>query len=141
MGPESLAECMPMVCAFVVEFAMDSSQAPSAPSHRSSQWAWPFTGRSTWVCAGALLRAARPQALTRPEFLLLATGTIPVNSLTTLAAEDLGLLRDTLRLCLIPGVGPRTRRALLERFGTCAATLAASAEQLRQVPGIGPRSV
>jgi DNA processing protein len=28
---------------------------------------------------------------------------------------------------------------LLERFGTCAATLAASAEQLLQVPGIGPR--
>jgi DNA processing protein len=28
---------------------------------------------------------------------------------------------------------------LLERFGTCAAALAAPAEQLRQVPGIGPR--
>ena len=62
-----------------------------------------------------------------------------MNSLTSPATEDLGPLRDTLRLCLIPGVGPRTRRALLERFGTCAAALAASAEQLLQVPGIGPR--
>ena len=65
---------------------------------------------------------------------------IPVNPPTTpTTTEDPCLLRDTLRLCLIPGVGPRTRRALLERFGTFAATLSAPAEQLRQVPGIGPR--
>ncbi len=62
-----------------------------------------------------------------------------MNSPTTAPTEDGDSLRDTLRLCLIPGVGPRTRRALLERFGTCAVTLAASAEQLLQVPGIGPR--
>ncbi len=62
-----------------------------------------------------------------------------MNSPTTAATEDSDSLRDTLRVCLIPGVGPRTRRALLERFGTCAAALAAPAEQLRQVPGIGPR--
>jgi DNA processing protein len=60
----------------------------------------------------------------------------PTNPTTS---EDACLLRDTLRLCLIPGVGPRTRRALLERFGTFAATLSAPAEQLRQVPGVGPR--
>jgi len=48
-------------------------------------------------------------------------------------------LRDVLRLCLIPGVGPCTRRALLARFGSYAAALAASPEHLRQVPGIGPQ--
>lgn len=62
-----------------------------------------------------------------------------MNSLPLFASGDPGQLRDTLRLCLIPGVGPRTRRALLGRFGTYGAALAASAEQLRQVPGIGPR--
>lgn len=39
---------------------------------------------------------------------------------------------------LVPGVGPITRRALLERFGSPAAVLAASGSQLRQVRGVGP---
>ncbi len=55
------------------------------------------------------------------------------------ASREADSLRDTLRLCLVPGVGPRTRRALLDRFGACAAVLAAPADQLRLVPGIGPR--
>ena len=46
-------------------------------------------------------------------------------------------LRDTLTLCLIPGVGPRTRHALLERFTTADAVLAAPRDELRQVPGVG----
>lgn len=44
-----------------------------------------------------------------------------------------------LALHLIPGVGPRTRRSLLEFFGSPEAVLHASAEQLRQVPGVGPK--
>lgn len=51
-------------------------------------------------------------------------------------AED---LRQTLRLALVPGVGPRIRRALLERFGSSEAVLGASASQLRSVPGVGPK--
>ena len=48
-------------------------------------------------------------------------------------------LRDTLRLTLVPGVGPRTRRALLERFGSPRAVLAAAPSALRDVPGVGPK--
>lgn len=48
-------------------------------------------------------------------------------------------LIDTLRLVMIPGVGPRTRRTLLERFGSARAVLAAAPSQLRDVQGIGPK--
>ena len=46
-------------------------------------------------------------------------------------AENVGDddLIDTLRLSLVPGVGPRIRKALLERFGTARAALAARAER------------
>ncbi len=47
-------------------------------------------------------------------------------------------LADALTLMLVPGVGPITRRALVERFGSPAAVLAASSTQLRQVRGVGP---
>ncbi len=50
-------------------------------------------------------------------------------------------LIDLLRLELIPGVGPRTRKALLERFGTPRAVLQAAPSQLREVPGIGPKMI
>lgn len=48
---------------------------------------------------------------------------------------------DTLRLSLVPGVGPRMRRALLERFGTSAAVLRAAPSELREVRGVGPKLV
>ena len=48
-------------------------------------------------------------------------------------------LRDTLRLTLVPGVGPRTRRTLLERFGSPRAVLAAAPSELRDMPGVGPK--
>lgn len=48
-------------------------------------------------------------------------------------------LAATLRLSLVRGVGPRLRKALLERFDTPAEVLAASPEQLQQVAGIGPK--
>ncbi|MBN2291770.1 MAG: DNA-processing protein DprA [Pirellulales bacterium] len=50
-------------------------------------------------------------------------------------------LLDSLRLSLIPGVGPRTRQALLERFGTSGAVLSAAPSSLREVPGVGPKLV
>ena len=48
-------------------------------------------------------------------------------------------LVDTLRLCLVSGVGPRIRKALLERFGTARAVLAAAPSELRDVQGVGPK--
>lgn len=43
-----------------------------------------------------------------------------------------------LRLALVEGVGPRTIRFLLNRFGTPEAVLRASVRELQQVPRIGP---
>jgi DNA processing protein len=48
-------------------------------------------------------------------------------------------LVDLLRLSLIPGVGPRTRKALLEKFGSPKAVLAAAPSELREVQGVGPK--
>jgi DNA processing protein len=48
-------------------------------------------------------------------------------------------LVDMLRLCLISGVGPRTRQALLERFGSPRAALRAAPSELRDVHGVGPK--
>jgi DNA processing protein len=48
-------------------------------------------------------------------------------------------LLDTLRLAMVQGVGPRIRRALLERFGSARAVLAAAPSELREVQGVGPK--
>lgn len=48
-------------------------------------------------------------------------------------------LVDSLRLSLVSGVGPRIRKALLERFGTARAVLAAAPSELRTVYGVGPK--
>ena len=48
-------------------------------------------------------------------------------------------VRDLLTLSLVPGIGPRLTAALLERFGSAAAALHASADQLCEVPYISPR--
>jgi DNA processing protein len=44
-----------------------------------------------------------------------------------------------LLLVLVPGVGPRIRKTLIEHFGSAAAVLAAAASDLRAVPGIGTK--
>ncbi|HET6881085.1 MAG TPA: DNA-processing protein DprA, partial [Pirellulales bacterium] len=46
---------------------------------------------------------------------------------------------DMLRLSLAPGIGPRLRQALLDRFGTPSAIFTASPDDLRAVPGIGSK--
>lgn len=46
---------------------------------------------------------------------------------------------DLITLTLIPGIGPLTARALLERFETPGQILDARESALREVPGIGPR--
>jgi DNA processing protein len=48
-------------------------------------------------------------------------------------------LIDNVRLALVPGVGPRLRKALLERFGTAAAVWTATNSELQSVDGIGPK--
>ncbi len=48
-------------------------------------------------------------------------------------------LASSLLLSLVPGIGPRLTMALLERFGSPAAVLAAPMSELRHVPGIGAK--
>lgn len=50
-----------------------------------------------------------------------------------------GELLAELRLTLVPGVGPRIRGRLVERFGSAQAALAAPPSELRQVDGVGPK--
>jgi DNA processing protein len=54
----------------------------------------------------------------------------------TLFADE---LVDNVRLALVSGVGPLLRKALVERFGSATAVLAASREDLQAIPGIGPK--
>jgi DNA processing protein len=48
-------------------------------------------------------------------------------------------LRDHLKLALVPGLGPKLTAALLDRFGSPAAILTATASQLLAVPLIGDK--
>jgi DNA processing protein len=48
-------------------------------------------------------------------------------------------LLDLLRLTMVPGVGPKTCRVLIERFGSASKVLDAPESSLRDVPGVGPR--
>jgi DNA processing protein len=48
-------------------------------------------------------------------------------------------LSDLLLLTMVPGVGPHTCGALLERFHTATSVLNASLSDLRDVPGVGPK--
>lgn len=57
---------------------------------------------------------------------------------TRIVSED---LHHTLRLAMVAGVGPRTRRLLLDRFGSSEAVLAAAPSELRSVQGVGPKLV
>ena len=48
-------------------------------------------------------------------------------------------LADVLRLAMIQGVGPRIRQALVERFSSARAVLAAGSSELCEVQGVGPK--
>ena len=48
-------------------------------------------------------------------------------------------LLDWIRLTMVPGVGPLTTRALLERFGSAGRVLSAARAELRDVEGVGPK--
>lgn len=62
-------------------------------------------------------------------------GPLPTDSQP--AGED--TLRDMLRLALIPGVGPRIRQALLDRFQSASEIFRAAPSALRSVEGVGPK--
>jgi DNA processing protein len=55
-----------------------------------------------------------------------------------LSTENADLL-DLVCLSMIPGVGPHTHRALIERFGSASAILDARESALKQVDGVGPK--
>ncbi len=48
-------------------------------------------------------------------------------------------LSAELRLCMVSGVGPRIRKALLERFGSAANVFQAAPSELREVDGVGTK--
>lgn len=48
-------------------------------------------------------------------------------------------LLDLICLCMVPGVGPLTSKALLDRFGTARRVLDAPVRTLCEVPGVGPK--
>ncbi|MGC4004435.1 MAG: helix-hairpin-helix domain-containing protein [Pirellulales bacterium] len=50
-------------------------------------------------------------------------------------------LAADVRLCMVDGVGPKLRRALLDRFGSAAGVFAAAPSSIRDVPGIGVKAV
>ncbi|HRX83283.1 MAG TPA: helix-hairpin-helix domain-containing protein, partial [Pirellulaceae bacterium] len=50
-------------------------------------------------------------------------------------------LEAAVRLSLVPGVGPRTRKSLLECLGSAEAVFETAPSILRQVPGVGPKLV
>lgn len=52
-------------------------------------------------------------------------------------SDDAERIRAEVRLALISGVGPRTRRALIDRFGEAQRVLAAPYDALRGVAGVG----
>ena len=52
--------------------------------------------------------------------------------------DESGLL-DLIRLTSVPGVGPKTSRALLARFGTAGQVLRAPEAAIREVAGVGAR--
>lgn len=56
-----------------------------------------------------------------------------------LAPELSEELAAELRLCLTPGVGPRTRQALLARFGSASGVFAAAPSDVAGVEGVGPK--
>ena len=49
-------------------------------------------------------------------------------------------LRARVRLACVPGIGPRLRQVLLERFGSHEAVFAAAAAEIAALPGIGRKT-
>lgn len=67
-------------------------------------------------------------------------GTDPASSFVAGPETDANTL-ETLRLSMLPGLGPRTLAVLLDSFGSPAAVLAAGESELAAVPGVGPKMI
>lgn len=70
--------------------------------------------------------------------------TSPSRQTSDLDAFSIGMDEESLAsltLAMLPGVGPRTLVALLERFGHAKAVLKADDDSLRTVRGVGPRLI
>ena len=48
-------------------------------------------------------------------------------------------IKSLLTLSLVPGIGPKTTRSLLDYFDDPETVLSAQPDQLRQVSGVGPK--
>ena len=60
------------------------------------------------------------------------------------SAEHQGIddeMASTLRLSMLPGIGPRTLTALIDTFGSPRRVLDAEQGQLAAVPGVGPKLI
>lgn len=62
----------------------------------------------------------------------------PSNKLSNESSSEQAI-HDAVLLSLTPGVGPRTQKALLARFGRASDILDAAPSELRQVAGVGPK--
>ena len=60
------------------------------------------------------------------------------NEFNTPDSPDAALIA-ALRLSLVPGIGPLTRQALIEHFGSAENVLAATGQQLQAVSGVGAK--
>ncbi len=65
----------------------------------------------------------------------------PAASPTDSSPAPAAVTEATLRLAMLPGVGPRTLAALIDVFGSAANVLSASGAELAAVPGVGKRLV
>jgi DNA processing protein len=63
---------------------------------------------------------------------------MPPASSDAFSAPSPETIREHVRLSCLPGVGPRLRQLLLEKFGSPAGIFAASPAELTSIPGIGP---
>ncbi len=63
-----------------------------------------------------------------------------LTSIRLASMHDTALL-NAIRLALVEGVGPITRQALVAKFGSPTAVFSAAANELRQVEGVGPKTL
>ncbi len=65
----------------------------------------------------------------------------PTASPANCSSPSTAVTEATLRLAMLPGVGPRTLTALIEAFGSAGDVLSAAEAELAAVPGVGKRLV
>lgn len=115
---------------------MDALDPSSPPAARASKAA---SGTPTLRPSESAFRSDAELAFSDGGRSPCLAPSLPTSSLPQRTDAELASLRATLRLALVSGVGPLTRRALLERFGSAEAVLNAPPSQLMEVSGVGPQ--